>query len=180
MTPDRENIRFNTLRNALYHTARRGYFERWNRIFNFLVLILGASAIGNVFAVVGIPLEWVGAAIAVIAALQLVLDFGRQARDHQTLQREYYHLLADIEGTLESGPEHCAEWYSRMIRITADEPPTLRALDAKAYNDALDSIGTLPQEERLWIPFLYRVFGGFYSFEGYNYLKLSEMRTRKA
>ncbi|KAF0674413.1 hypothetical protein PMES_03290, partial [Profundibacterium mesophilum KAUST100406-0324] len=34
-----ELIRFNVLRNALYHTARRRALERINRSFNLLVLL---------------------------------------------------------------------------------------------------------------------------------------------
>ena len=37
MTPDRNGIRFNVLRNVLYHTARRRVLERTNRLFNCAV-----------------------------------------------------------------------------------------------------------------------------------------------
>lgn len=179
MAHDRESIRFNTLRNALYHTARRRVLERTNRVFNFLVVVLGASAVGDVFAGVGIERAWVGMAIAVIGALQLVFDFGRQARDHQTLQRDYFSLLADIEAETEPSEKHCADWYSRMIRITADEPPVLRALDAKAYNDALDAIDAHDAGERLVIPFWHRMFGAFVGFDGHRYLKVSESDAQR-
>ncbi|MEI2806208.1 MAG: hypothetical protein V9G18_09780 [Albidovulum sp.] len=175
MIPDRANVRFNVLRNALYHTARRRALERWNRVFNFLVVVLGAAAVGNVMAIYGLPQHWGGMAIAVIGALQLVFDFGRQARDHQALQRDYYALLADIEATPEADGNLCAEWYSRMIRITADEPPVFRALDAKAYNDAIDATETFGSDERLVIPGLHRLLGGILPFEGHNYRKVGEI-----
>jgi len=174
MTPDRENIRFNVLRNALYHSARRRALERWNRLFNFLVVILGAAAVGDVMDTYGLPPYLAGMAVAVIGALQLVFDFGRQARDHQVLQRDYYALLADIEATLDPDAARCADWYSRMIRITADEPPVLRAIDAKAYNDALDATGTFDSTERLMIPLVHRLFGSILPFEGHNYRKAGE------
>ncbi|MGY9050004.1 MAG: hypothetical protein ACKVKF_23950, partial [Rhodobacterales bacterium] len=175
MTPDRENIRFNVLRNALYHTARRRTLERWSRIFNFMVVVLGAAAVGNVVEIYGIPQHWVGMSVAIIGALQLVFDFGRQARDHQTLQRDYFSLLAEIEAAPSADSDTCAGWYSQMIRISADEPPILRALDAKAYNDALDASGSFDSTERLEIPFFHRCIGGFVAFEGYNFRKLSEV-----
>lgn len=174
MPHDRENIRFNTLRNALYHTARRRVLERTNRLFNFLVVVLGASAVGDVLAVFGIERAWVGMAIAVIGALQLVFDFGRQARDHQALQRDYFALLADIEAETSPDAEKCAEWYSRMIRITADEPPVLRALDAKAYNDAIDATDIHDAGQRLVIPLWHRLLGSFVGFEGHRYLTVGE------
>lgn len=177
MTPDRDNIRFNVLRNALYHTARRRVLERTNRIFSFLVVVLGAAAVGDVMAIFHVQQYWVGMAVAVIGALQLVFDFGRQARDHQALQRDYYALLADIEAVPTGEGSQCAEWYSRMIRITADEPPILRAIDAKAYNDAIDATEIYPRDQRLKIPLLHRLLGGFFPFEGREYLKMVELKS---
>lgn len=176
MTPDRASIRFNTLRNALYHTARRRNLERGSRVFSFLIVVLGATAAADVLAIAGIDRTLPAFAIAVIGALQLVFDFGRQARDHQSLQREYYFLLAEIEAETEPTDQHCAEWYSRMIRIAADEPPVLRALDAKAYNDALDAIDEHDHGERLHIPVLHRLFGFFVPFDGHRYEKFAERR----
>ncbi|WP_146010351.1 hypothetical protein [Acidimangrovimonas sediminis] len=174
MTPDRENVRFNALRNALYHTARRRALERMNRVFNLAVILLGAAAIGDVLARFGIAQSWIGAAVALIGALQLVFDFGRQARDHQTLQRDYYSLLADIEAVPSANDEDCATWQSRLVRIAAEEPPMLRALDAKAYNDAIDAL-EFGRDQRLHVPLLHRILAAFVSFEGHDYRKLGEL-----
>ena len=176
MTQDRDNIRFNVLRNALYHTARRMHFERLNRTFNFVVVVLGASAMSDALQrLLGIETVWIGAAVAVIGAMQLVFDFGRMARDHQQLQRDYYNLLADIEHAASDDPKLCAEWHARMIRITADEPPILRALDAKAYNDALDATGLYPQDERLVLKWRHLTFGWLFAFEGSTFPKKCEL-----
>lgn len=164
MTPftERNLVRFNALRNALYHTARRRTLERWSRLFNFAVVVLGATAVGDFLKDYGQSQQFVGLAVAIIGAMQLVFDFGRQARDHQGLQREYYKLLADIDAAIEPTLENCAEWQSRIILITAEEPPTLKAVDAKAYNDAIDSSGTFDQGQRLVIPLHHRLFGDFF------------------
>ena len=171
---DPEIVRFNILRNALYHTARRRALERLNRAFNFLIVVLGTAAFGDVLTFHDLRAEWIGATVAVIGALQLVFDFGRQARDHQMLQRDYYSLLAEAEAALEPTPDQASEWWSRMLRITADEPPTLRALDAKAYNDAIDAMGW-DAEERLIVPWIHRRLGSFIAFEGHNYKKRTEV-----
>lgn len=180
MAPDRENLRLNVLRNALYHTGRRRWFERWNRWFNFLVVVLGAAAVGDLLAVFVYGQAYLGLAVAVIGALQLVFDFGGNARDHQTLQREYYHLLADIEANLDPSIEDCAAWRGRMVRITADEPPVLRALDAKAYNDAIDALGVLKDGDRLKIPFWHILFGWLSAFEGHRYKTFDELEAERA
>ncbi|RJE84009.1 hypothetical protein [Paracoccus onubensis] len=177
---DRENIRFNVLRNALYHTARRRTMERWNRIFNFLVIALGTAAVGNALVDWGVQAYWGGMAVAITGALQLVLDFGGQARNHQLLQRDYYLLLADIEEILEATEEQRASWQGRMIRITADEPPMLRAIDAKAYNDAIDATGYYDEDQRLVVSFWDRLAGSYWAFEGKQYPKICEIKAKKA
>lgn len=177
MTLDRDNIRFNALRNALYHTARRRSFEAWNRVFNFLVVILGTAAVSDLLTTTPIDPRWIGGAVATIGALQLVFDFGSKARDHQLLQRDYYQVLADIEATVDPTSQDLAKWSSELTRITADEPPTLRAMDAKAYNDAIGATEVYPPSERLRIPLWHRVFGGILPFDGYHYRKISEVKA---
>lgn len=179
MAKDRLNIRFNALRNALYHTARRRSLERLNRLFNFLVVILGTAAVADALQISGIPPYLIGMAVAVVGALQLVFDFGRQARDHQQLQRDYYSLLAEIEAKPQATDEECANWQSKLIRITADEPPVLRAIDAKAYNDAIDGSGDFDAGNRIVVPFHHRLLGGIFAFDGYSYPFVSEREAAK-
>ena len=172
---DADNIRFNALRNALYHTARRRHFERLGRWLNLAIILLGVAAIADPLKLIGVSAAWIGVAVALVGALQLVFDFSRQARDHQALQRDYYRLLAEIEATIVPDPSELSRWRGEMIRITADEPPVLRAIDAKAYNDAIEATGVFPQNERLAIPLVHRLFGGILPFEGHSYRKLSEI-----
>jgi hypothetical protein len=182
MVDNRTNLQFNVLRNALYHTGRRLTFERWSRWANFLTIVLGATAMTNVVALFSVRLQeiGIGASIAIIGALQLVFDFAGRARDHQSLQRDYYALLADIEESPKADESMIAAWKGRMTRIAGDEPPTLRALDAKAYNDAHGSMDIFPADDRLIIPIHHTIFGSFLSFEGYNYQKLSERWSHRS
>ena len=172
-------IRFNALRNALYHTARRRSFERWNRVFNFAVVALGAAAIADLTKLIGISPVFLGAAVAMIGALQLVLDFGGAARTHQTLQREYYGLLGDIEEAEEATPDLLRHWEGKLMRITADEPPVLRALDAKAYNDAIDAVDW-GEDQRLVLRWWHEVFSTVYPFDGMRFKTLAEVDAAKA
>jgi len=169
-----ENIRFNVLRNALYHTAQRLKFERRTRWLNFGVIVAGASAMGGVLGYLGWPQFLAGAFAALLGAIQLVFDPAGSAREHRTLQRDYYNLLADIEEVTEPTADQCAAWYSRMVRIAGDEPPVMRAVDAKAYNDAIGAM-EMDQQERLHIPLLHRLLQNWVSFEGYTYRKLCEL-----
>lgn len=181
MKENLELIRFNVLRNALYHVARRRSLERINRFFNFMVIALGTAAVADLVSVFDwrVPTEAFGAAIAIVGALQLVFDFGRAARDHQALQREYYNLLADIEAVIAPDQNQLAEWYSRMIRISADEAPVLKAIDAKAYNDAIDAL-EWDREQRLVVPWWHKPLAGVVSFEGVEYPKVVEIKEHTA
>ncbi|WP_040617050.1 hypothetical protein [Roseibium sp. TrichSKD4] len=174
MAMDRDNLRFNILRNALYHTACLRLFDRFNKVLSFLVVILGAGAMSDLSSEFGIDLIYIGALIATVGSIQLVFDLAGRARTHQQLQKDYYYLLADIEGQLDGCEDACAKWQAQMIRITASEPPTLRAIDAKAYNDALDATGIYPAGERLIIPWWQSPLASVLSFEGYTYRKQSE------
>ncbi len=167
-------IRFNVLRNALYHTARRRYLERTNRLFSFLVVVLGTAAASDVLARFGIDPVLPAILIAIVGALQLVIDFGGQARTHQALQRDYFALLSEIDTQIDPSAQQIAAWQGRQMRIAADEPPVLRAIDAKAYNDAIAASTDFGEGERLIIPHYQRLVAGLFSFEGYAYRKICE------
>ncbi|MEP9372558.1 hypothetical protein [Mesorhizobium sp. KR1-2] len=175
MTPDRDYIRFNVLRNALYHTARRLTCERWSKWLNFVVVILGAAAMGDLQGNFGLKPYWAGAGIALAGSLQLIFDFSAAARDHQSLQREYYKLLADIEASIGADGHQLAVFYSRMLHLTGEERPTMKAVDARAYNDAIDGTGLYPQDQRLVVPLLHRLTANWISRTGYEYKKEAEL-----
>ncbi|KAB2769516.1 hypothetical protein F9K84_09710 [Brucella anthropi] len=174
-----EDVRFNVLRNALYHTAMRRHFEKWNRWFNFLVVLLGAAAIADALGRWGIPPYVVGTAIAGIGAAQLAFNLGGNASLHQQLQRDYYNLLADMDGVIAPTQDDVADWISSMMRITGDEPPTMRTVDAKAYNDAIDATER-ERDERLYIPLWRWILEFWFSSEGYTFDKLSERKQKIA
>lgn len=173
MEKDKDNIRFNVVRNALYHTSRRRTFEFFGRLFNFLIIILGAGSMAKLGAEFEINLVYSGAAIALIGTLQLVFDFAGRGHEHRMLQREYTKLLADIERSTTDSHKACAAWAGRMIEIAADEPPVLRAIDAKAYNDAIDATGIYEETERVHVPWYHKLLSSVISFDGYEYKKLA-------
>ncbi|WP_319520221.1 hypothetical protein [uncultured Martelella sp.] len=174
MEYDRENVSFNVLRNALYHTARRLTFDRWNRWASALVILLGAAAVADFFIRFGIETVYLSIAVTVVGTLQLVFDFGGRARDHQALQRDYYNLLAEMEEA--PGTGDLAAFRAKMTRISGDEPPMMKALDAKAYNDAIDAL-ELNEDQRLVIPLGHRLMANLVSFNGSRYPKVCELEA---
>ncbi len=66
---------------------------------------------------------------------------------HDNLQRRYYELVAQI---VDNPNEECAaKWEAQLIRIYADEPAPMRALDAIARNAAVEALG-YPKKRGLW------------------------------
>ena len=43
MSETNDEPKFDALRNSIYHSARRQYYDTLNRILNFLVIICGAA-----------------------------------------------------------------------------------------------------------------------------------------
>jgi hypothetical protein len=132
--------RFDALRNALYHTERRNFLDRLNRTLNFLVIVFSAGVIGKVTEHFSISGLWLESSVLVLATSQLVFDFGSLARDHEFLQRRYYEMLSDMEISNTADQEADKNWSAKLLTISAEEPMTMRALDAVAYNKALDAI----------------------------------------
>ena len=103
-------LRHGALRNALYHSARRGWLDGWTKILNLLIILGGT---GSAAQLVQKDDTWtliLGLAIASFGAIQLVFDLAGRARLHGELQRRYYLLLADIDGSLHPGKADCAAW----------------------------------------------------------------------
>ena len=140
-----------------------------------MVVLLGAAGVSDLLGRYGIGQVEIGVAVALVGAAQLVFDFAGASRTHQSLQRDYYNLLGDIEEVLEPTAEQIAHWYGKMVRIAGDEPPTLRALDAKAFNDAIGAMEYFPQSERLYLPWYHRLLGRVFSYDGYDFRKISEL-----
>lgn len=174
MEIDRDNLYFNVLRNALYHTARRHWHEGIARLFNFAVVLLGATAVAGLLLRFGATPAMGGALVAALGAYQLAYNPAGRGREHQLLQRDYYRLLSMIVAQPDADSQQLAAWQGEMIRITGDEPPTLRVIDAKAYNDAIDATGLFAQDERLKIGLFAGLLGGFLTFDGLSLKKINE------
>jgi len=139
-SPIFQNPKFDALRSALYHTERRKFLDLLNRCLNLAIILLGAGAAAKWARLVHIDEVWLELAIVLCATCQLVFDFGGSARVHEFLQRRYYEVLAEIEAADANDTQALRKWSAKLLTLTADEPMTMRALDAVAYNKALDAI----------------------------------------
>lgn len=170
MTPDPLfEPKFDALRNAIYHSARKDYFDSLNRFLNFLVIVLGAGVAGKVSELFHFKELWLEFSVLVVATAQLTFDFGYKARTHEFLQRKYHELLSEMEI---DGSDDLKKWKSKQQAIAADEPMPMRALDALAYNAAVDATYFERADRlrcRVWVPLSHRLLKNVIARNGYEY-----------
>lgn len=169
MSDPLSDAKFDALRNAIYHTARKQFYDSLNRLLNFLVIIFGAGVAGKVSALFHVEELWLEFGVLIFATAQLTFDFGYKARTHEFLQRKYNEMLAEIEleATLDA-----ARWRSKLYTVASDEPMPMRALDAVAYNAAVDATISDPAHKliaRLRVPFLHYLLRNFLARQGFEY-----------
>lgn len=173
-------VRFDVLRNALYHTGKRRQFDRLEKCLNFLVIVLGTSVVSELgqklFNNTGA--QYLGAATAIIGAAQLTFGFAIKAREHEGLQRRYYDVLQRIEAVINPTVEQAVQWQAEMVKITGDEPPTDAVADALAYNDAANSLG-YGADALLHVPVWARLIGKILPLRGYRFETRGERAARK-
>ena len=167
------DLRFNILRNALYHTARSQFFDLLTRIFNFAVIVLGTSAAAELgHDAWNVDPKYLAAGAVLAATFQLVGDFAVSARIHAYLQRRCYELLAEMERAGASlNEEKLLDIQAKLTTVYGEEPPTMRALDAIAFNEACDSLG---KDGLLRIGFLESLLRNFCPFNGKSFKDASK------
>src|SRR6185312_7667825 len=158
-SPIFQDPRFDALRNAIYHTARGRYLEGLNRFLNFIVIVFGAAVVGKIADVLHIHGHWIELTVVVAATVQLVFDFGGRSATHLFLQKRYYDLLSEMELARNTdSAEARKKWSAKLLTIAGEEPIPMRALDAIAYNAALDSWTSDPAilaANRLHVPWFH-------------------------
>jgi hypothetical protein len=135
-------VRFSCIRNAAYHEDREHHFALMHRVFMFIVVAVGTASIGASLVKEN---KWAtaGTAVAVLAGLfDLLWDVDGMARLHSSLRRRCYDLLARLEAS-----EPIESIKAEFIRTVADEPPAFNAVDALAFNRAVDAMGR-PKEQK--------------------------------
>ncbi len=131
-----EKAKFTCIRNATYHEDRASHFAFMHRVFMFLVVAVGTASIG---ASISHENFWAtaGTAVAVLAGLfDLLWNVDGMARLHSGLRSRCYDLLARLEAG-----ESPATIRTELLRIVGEEPPAMYAVDAIAFNRAVDAMG---------------------------------------
>jgi hypothetical protein len=174
-----KDLRFDALRNAIYHTERRTLLDLVNRSLNFWVIILGAGVAANIATQLKIDGRWLEFGVVLLATAQLVFDFGSRARTHEFLQKRYYEMLSEMETEDIEAEAVKKKWSVKLLTIAADEPLPMRALDALAYNKAVDALISdvaEAQKCRLHVWWWQRRLRHFIAFQGVQFLPMEQHR----
>jgi hypothetical protein len=137
-----ELLQFRCVRNAAYHEDWEYYYARVHRTLMFVVVFGGTLSIGASLAIYlsqGHDNIWpvAGTLAAVIAGLvDVVWNIDGLAREHGILRRRCYDLIARSQAG-----ESPASLQAAFTRIVADEPPAMHAVNALAFNAAVDALG---------------------------------------
>ena len=146
MTP-LERAKFKCVRNAAYHADWERFYGRWHKILMFFVVAFGTAAIGST-ATTDNWLATAGTAVAVFAGLVDILwDVDGRARLHSDLRRRSFDLLARLEGG-----EDVQRIEVEFVRLVAEEPPPMHAVNALAFNSAVDALGRPPGQKYVLTP----------------------------
>ena len=125
---ERTEFKIECLKNARYHEDREAFFSRLHKA-TMLVAVLGGTAS---FAFVKQFMIF-AALVTIAGAVDLVFDVSGKARLHAALRRRVYDILAQAEDPTRS----IASLREQAVRVYADEPPTMHAVNALAYNAAM-------------------------------------------
>jgi hypothetical protein len=132
-------VQFSLTRNATYHEDRASFFAWAHRFLMFLIVALGTGAFGA--SLTGGDERWhlvitVCTGIATLAGLiDLLWNVDGNARDHTRLRARCYDLLARLEAN-----ESPALIRQEFLRLVGEEPPAMYAVDALAFNRAVDAM----------------------------------------
>lgn len=170
--------RMRALRNGIYHSMRRSFYERWERILNFLVLALGTATAAELLNTWCGPngTMVLGAMTAAVGAFQLVWGLGTKARDHAVLQGKFYSLVARAEAATGDAERHAAEIEKELSQLYGEETTTMYAVNALAYNAAQSANGR-PLSTHLPVNWLERRVANVFAFKP-DYFRPKDVSAR--
>jgi hypothetical protein len=142
----------------------------------FAVVLGGTAAVAESLRQGG---YWIPALIPTIAGtIDLVFDFSGKAAQHSRLQERSYNIVAEIEMAAEAPEAICRRGWAEIARICAQEPKTMRIVQALAYNDTKEGTQTNVKDELIVIPWWARISRHVFAHDGVDLLRAGEIKNR--
>jgi hypothetical protein len=164
---DRDSFLIECLRDTRYHEDRERYFARWHKFAMFVVVVSGTATFAN-----WASLPWIGAVVTLAGLLDLVFDVSGKARLHASLRRRVYDILAQL-GDPNRKLDPLRE---QLVRVYADEPPTMHAANMVAFNGAMEFLHR-PREFQYVLKFRHRIFRNIWSFASTEFKTYAEVAS---
>lgn len=147
---------FGVQRSARYHDRRCRFYDQAHTLTAGLSLLLGSASVASLAqgsdelrlaAMIGSGL------VAVLSSFDLVIGYARKAREHAGLKRRFIALEAAM--TKAPDDELLATYKAQRLKIEADEPPKMHALDILCHVELARSYG-LDDEARSQRPVFFK------------------------
>jgi hypothetical protein len=164
---DRDALRISLVRNAHYHEDRERFFARVHRVAMFIVVASGTASFAFVSAT-----PYLAGIITLTGLVDLVFDVSGKARLHASLRRRIYDVLAQAEDESRT----VAQLKEQAVRIYADEPPCMHAVNALAYNAAMLAYGR-PQDRLFKMEPWHRFLRHWFSFASVKFKTFREIEA---
>ena len=128
---ERWNIDFSVAKSLRYHAYRRDF---WDRFDNAAKILTGISSAGVLLTVIQSSTALAtgfAITVAVISVVDVVLRFGKRARKHDGLYRDFSLLAQDIAAKESPTKAEVARWRKRRLAIEMHEPGVMDLLERR-------------------------------------------------
>lgn len=146
----RWEVLYNISLGIRYHMLRQQFFGKWHRVTSALSLAFSTSAV----ATIANGTKWgiaCAAAVAILQAVDLIVETRKNSELHNELRREYISLETDLLDY----PQGLTDDQYKIIQakvkaIELKEPPVMRTLLLMCRNDVNAVYRTGSQEKVNW------------------------------
>jgi len=159
----RHALLFNIAVSNNYHRKRQRFFDLLDKGTKAATVLVGASLMGEA---VKRNLPLAAATVSGLGLLSLVFGYGDRKQAHKELAEAFMQLQAQIDlvGPAVYTEAQLCTWEADLVRITAKEPPNLRALVTICQNEQAVALGHPGVVHRLaWHK---RMLANWISFDG--------------
>ncbi len=135
---DHHKLLFGVRRSIRYHSRRQAFFERLDRWFAFVLVLLGAGAVASVLQDNKTWTLAAGVGVTCIAGLNLVFGFGVKAGRHAQFVKDFTRLEKRLHD--DDSDETVAAVTKERLDIEAAEPPVMHVLNDLCHNELLQAM----------------------------------------
>ena len=124
-----------------YYSKRHAFFHAFDRGTAFVSVLSATGAVGTLIAEMpGIAL-YASLVVAIASTINLVFGFCDLASKHNHIYRRYSDLAVLIARAQNPSDSKIGELTAQRFEIVKDEPTRLGVIEAKCYNEEIESQG---------------------------------------